>query len=482
MQPSRITPDTRSTLVYALAGMAASTVVVVAGGRVGPVRSATVLTRWFGVLSGESFRPGDSPLPGLALVAGLLGLVLLWLSLVRRPHPATHTEHRVWAIAGAWSLPLVLGPPLLSSDVYTYAAQGLLVGRGLDPYSVGPSALGSSAATAAVDPTWRSVPSPYGPLATWTQHFAVVLGDGSPLGAVIVLRVVAVACVVAIGLSAVALAGTHRIPALTLTILNPLVLLQIISAEHLEGLLCALLLGALVAKRHGNRTLAVVLACAGAAIKAPAIVAVVAIVARQRHPTAWRDGARDAGVAVGACVGLTMLVPHGWGWIPALNTPALGYTPAAPASLIGDLFKPIVRPASFDDLSMAGRTAALLAAGVIVAYLTATAQRQLMEMTVGLGLLAVALLSPVIYPWYLLWGVLCLAPVARGRLREALVVVCAGATVMAVPGLPRLIADLVDVGVLALAAATAVRPQAVAESVRAALRRATEPAGLPRRR
>src|SRR5262249_23426159 len=182
MQPSRITSDTRSTLAYALAGMAASTVVVVAGGRVGPVRSATVLTHWFGLLSGESYRPGDSPLPGLALVAGLLGLVLLWLSLVRRATPAPPPPHPLPAVppppapgsgrrAGGGRPPPAPGPPLLSSDVYTYAAQGLLVGRGLDPYSVGPSALGSGAASAAVDPTWRSVPSPYGPLATWTQHF-----------------------------------------------------------------------------------------------------------------------------------------------------------------------------------------------------------------------------------------------------------------------------------------------------------------------
>ena len=473
MQPSRIVSDTRVTLVYALAGLTASTLVVLGGGRIGPVRSATALTSWFGVLSRDSYQPGDSPVPGLLLVAGLFGLVLLWVPLVRRAHPATHTEHQVWAIAGAWSLPLVLGPPLLSSDVYTYVAQGMLVGRGLDPYSVGPSALGAAPAAAAVDPTWRSVPSPYGPLATWTQHFAVVVGGGTPLGGVIVLRIVAVACVVAIGLSAAALAGSHRIPALTLTILNPLVLLQIISAEHLEGILCALLLGALVAKRHGNRTLAVVLACAAAAVKAPAVVAVAAIVARQRpqRAPAWRDGLRDGGVAVLAAVGLTMLVPHGWGWIPALNTPALGYTPAAPASLVGDLFKPIVRPASFDDLSMAGRTAALLAAGLIVAYLTATAQRRLLEMTVGLGLLAVAVLSPVIYPWYVLWGVLCLAPVARGRLREALIVVCASASVLAAPGLPRLTADLVGLGAVAVALAATVGPRALLDSTRPMPRR-----------
>jgi hypothetical protein len=452
----------RPTLGYALAGCAAGTLTVLAGGRIGTVRVTTPLTTWFGLLTRSGYGPGASPVPGLLLMAGLITLALLWLQLVRRPHPAVRTERDVWTIGGAWALPFVLGPPLLSSDVYSYAAQGLLVGRGLDPYSVGPSALGPGSALAAVDPSWRSVPSPYGPLATWFQHFSVVAGGGTPLGAVIVMRLAAVAAVVAIGLLAADLAGARRVPVLALTVLNPLVLLQVISAEHLEGVFCALLLGALVARRHGNHALAVVLACAAAAIKAPGLVAVLALIAWQRPGRSmWTDGLRDAAVAVVACVGLTMLVPHGWGWIPALNTPALGYTPAAPASLIGDLFKPIVRPASFDDLTMAGRTAALLAAGCVVAYLTATAQRRALERTVGFGLIAVALLSPVIYPWYLLWGVVCLAPVAQGRLRAMLILLCASGTVMAAPGLPRATADIIDVvvavGALMIVASSDVR-------------------------
>lgn len=435
----------RPTVGYAVAGFAAGTLTMLAGGRTGTVRLTTPLSTWFGLLTRRGYGPGASPVPGVLLMAGLIVLAGLWLHLVRRPHPALRTERDVWTLAGAWALPFVLGPPLLSSDVYTYAAQGLLIGHGLDPYSVGPSALGHGSAVAAVDPAWRSVPSPYGPLATWFQHFSVVAGGGTALGGVIVMRLTAVAAVVAIGLLAADLAGPRRVPTLALTVLNPLALVQVISAEHLEGVFCALLLGALVARRHGNRVLAVVLACAAAAVKAPGFVAVLALIAWQRPgPRRWLDTLRDAAVAVAATAGLTMLVPHGWGWIPALNTPTLGYTPAAPASLIGDLCKPIVRPASFDDLTTAGRTAALLAAGCVVAYLTATAQRRAVERTVGFGLIATALLSPVIYPWYLLWGVVCLAPLAQGRLRSLLVLICASGTVMAAPGLPRVTADLID--------------------------------------
>jgi len=232
-------------------------------------------------------------------------------------------------------------------------------------------------------------------------------------------------------------------------VLNPLVLLYVVSAAHLEGLLGALLLGALVAARRENPRLGIVLAGAAGAVKAPALIAVVAIIVWQRRRPghrAWSDTARDSGVALATCAGLTMLVPHGWGWVAALNTPALGYTPAAPSSLIGDLCKVMVPWAPFDDLAMAGRTVALIAAGCIVAYLIATSRRRSLPATVGLGLLAVALLGPVIYPWYALWGVLCLAPIARGRLRELIVLGCAIESVAALPGLPRLTADVLAVG------------------------------------
>ena len=433
---------------FAAAGFVASALIVVAGGRVGTVQVNIPLTTWFGLLSRSGYRPGESLVPGMLLMAGIAGLVLLWLALVRGRHPAVRTEQHVWLVAGAWVTPLLVGPPLLSNDVYSYAAQGMLVDRGLDPYSVGPSALGNIPAVGAVDPAWRSVPSPYGPLATWFQHFAVVVAGGNPLGAVIVFRLVAAGCVVAIGFLAAALAGSRRIPALTLTVLNPLVLLQVVSAAHLEGLLCVLLLGALLAHRRGNHLLGIVLGCAAAAIKVPALIVVLAgIVARQRgaRPN-WLAVASDAGVAIATCLGLTMLVPHGWGWASTLNTPALNYTSGAPASLLADVLHLFIRWASFDDLAMAGRAAALLAAACIVIYLIATTRQRPLEVTVGFGLLAVALLSPVIYPWYLLWGVLCLAPIARGRLREVLVVICASASAMAVPGLPGYVADLIAAG------------------------------------
>ena len=66
-------------------------------------------------------------------------------------------------------------------------------------------------------------------------------------------------------------------------------------------------------------------------------------------------------------------------------------------------------------------------------------------------LLAIALLSPVIYPWYLLWGLLCLAPITRGLQRNLVLLACAIASVLALPGLPGLPADLLAAAFAVLA-------------------------------
>jgi alpha-1,6-mannosyltransferase len=416
------------------AGFVAGWVTVIAGGRVGTVKSVIPLTSWFGLLSRNGHRKGDY-LAGSVMVAGIVILLLLWLVAIRFMLSGRTSERQVWLMAGTWATPFVIGPPLLSNDVFTYSAQGLLLRNGLDPYSVGPSALGNVRAVAAVDPSWRSVPSPYGPLATTIQHLAIAISGGSPLGATIVFRALGVLCLVAIGLLAAELAGPRRGQALTMTVLNPLLLLQVVSAAHLDGAMCVLLLAAVLAANQQRWALGMVLAAAAGSIKAPAFLAALAIIAvHQTYGWSWRNLARDVGIGGVTIVGLSLMVPNGWGWFAALDTPALGHTSLAPASLLADSFDPIVRSASFDDLATAGRITALAAAGCIVAYLTLTAHSRALDRIVGYGMLATGMLSPVVYPWYLLGAVTVLAPTARGIRRDWLVFLSAVCCLLSPPG------------------------------------------------
>ena len=445
----------RPSVSLAIGGSVAASVAVTAGGRIGTVKAVIPITNWLGLLSHNGFAMGDA-VPGALMLTGIVVLIWLWLLALRLSRPGRGcSERAVWGIAGAWSLPFVLGPPLLSNDVYSYAAQGLMIRHGFDPYAYGPSVLGNVAAVAGVDPNWRNTPSPYGTVATTIEHLAVAISGGSPVGAVVVFRALAVVSVVAIGLLAAELAGARRVPALTLTILNPLVLLQIVSAAHFEGVMCALLLGALVAAGQRRWLLAIVLSCASTEVKVPALVAVLAIIAAHAlgapRSAALKIAARDSAAAALSLAGLSLILPDGLGWIGSLNTPALGHTGFAPASLLADLYAPIVRAASFDDLAAGGRITALVAAACAVGYLTVTADRRAVSQTAGFGLLAVGLLSPVLYPWYLLWAIVCLAPTARAARADWLILASALACVLTPPGFTRTVTISLTIAAIGVA-------------------------------
>jgi hypothetical protein len=440
--PVRVARHGLVTPALASAGLLATSLIVFAGGRVGPIRGTTRLSDWFGLLARRGVNPVTDPLPGFALLAGVAALVGVWLLTVRALRRATLTTRRVWVLAACWSLPLLVGPPLLSGDVLTYVDQGFMIIRHLNPYRVGPASLGRVPASL-VDPRWRSAPSPYGPLATATQWAAALIG-GSALGAVVVLRVVATLSVVAIGVVAAQLVPPTRRPAaVVLTVLNPVVLLQVVSAAHLEGLMVALTLGSFLLLRRNHPYLGLVLATGAALVKAPALIAVgviaVVVVVEAGSGKRVATGLRAALTVGVALYLLSLIVPDGWGWLhTALATPAQGHTPAAPTAWLDVGLSPLVvltHLASSSTLIASCRLAGLLAAAGIGCWLILTLRRRSPWMTAGAAMLAVGLLGPVYYPWYSLWGGECLALGVEGRQQDWLVMLSAVSAMMSIPGL-----------------------------------------------
>jgi alpha-1,6-mannosyltransferase len=216
-----------------------------------------------------------------------------------------------------------------------------------------------------------------------------------------------------------------------------------------------LLLGAVVVASQRRWALALVLAVAAGAVKAPAFVAVPAIIAVHlqgyRGRRAWQFAGRDLAIAAGGAVAVSFVVRNGWGWIHALNTPALGHTSLAPATLVSDVLRPLVPSASFDDLAAGGRITALAAAGCVVIYLIATARTRALDRTVGYGILTISLLSPVVYPWYLLGGIVCLAPTARGARRDWIVWVSAIGCLLSPPGFTSGLSTVLSVAAIVIA-------------------------------
>jgi hypothetical protein len=461
----------------AAAGFLASALVVVMGGRIGASPAAVPINSWLGLLPKSGYRI-VGVLPGLVMLAGIAALAVVWLTVLVLVARRRIGERAVWTMGALWALPFVAGPPLLSTDVFSAVARGLLARQGLSPYHHGPAAIDDQARlVSAIDPALRGTRGTGGPLSVAIEHLFATATGSSAVGALLLLRALAVISVVAIGRLAMELAGPRRDVALALTALNPAVLLFVVSGARLDGVLVALLLGAFVAAGQRRWALAVVLACLAAGLKPVALVAVVAVIAAHavgaRHSIAWRIAGRDVAIAVPVLAACTLVVPYGLGWAGNFSSLTREHTPLAPASLVSDLISTVVSAASFDDLAAGGRVAAGLAGLTAVMYLLVTIRNRPLEWTVGYALLAIGLLGPVLYPWYLLWGLLCLAPTARRSLRDWVVALSLAACVLAPAGFTERTAEVVTTCCLAAIAAGLI-PRLVARHRRtaAALREA----------
>ena len=447
---------------FAGIGFLIATAVVIAGGLVNAERPTRPLSHWFGLQSGRGIRNAHW-LPGTIMLAAIVAFALLWLGVVRFVRRRNEPERQVWWVAGAWAMPFIVGPPLLGTTVQTYVAFGLLQRHGHDPYDVGPSRLGANAIVAAIEPAARDTASSAGPLGTLVQHLAVSISSGGALGGLLVLRGIAVICTIFIGRLAADLAGPGRARALSLTVLNPLVLLYIVSAARLDGLLLVFVLAALSAASQRRWLAAVALACVAGSVSAQGFLIVPAIVAvhllGRRTVPVWLLLGRDLLVAALTTVAAGFAVKDGFGWLRTVSDQFSAHPPFSVASAVAKLLTPIVRGASYDDLAAGARITVVSAMVFVVAYLVVTARQRALERTAGYALLALALLSPVMYPWYLLWGIVCLASAATGGRRVAVLALSVVGCLLNPPGFSSTTSNVLSgVGLVVTAAVLASQP------------------------
>lgn len=446
-------------LLLGIGGFLAASVTVFAGGRIGAAPAAIPLNSWLGLLPHAGYEVTDL-IPGLVMLTAIAVLCALWLLALVAVRARRVDERDVWKIASGWALAFIVGPPLLSTDVFGYVAHGLLARDDLSPYHHAPSSLDEPRLINAIDPTARGEPSTDGPLSSAIQHLFVLVSAGNPLSTVILLRALAVASTLAIGRLAADLAR-RRASAVALTALNPATLLFIVSAAHLDGPFIALLLASLRAAGRRRWTPAVVLVCLAAGLQPVGLIAVAAVVTahsagvrgRSSSERTWHVLARDLTVAVATLAACSLVVPFGLGWAGNLGTVARNHTPFAPASLLSDLVSVIVPSAAFDDLALGGRIATVLAGTTAVGYLLVTVRARPLERSVGFALLAAGLCGPVVYPWYLLWGLLVLAPTARRTQRDWVLGLSVAACLLAPAGFATRTAETVAAGALAVVAA-----------------------------
>ncbi|MCZ7458331.1 polyprenol phosphomannose-dependent alpha 1,6 mannosyltransferase MptB [Streptomyces sp. WMMC940] len=354
---------------------------------------------------------------------------------------------------GWWAAPLLLAPPLHSADVYSYIAQGAMVLEGHDVYAHGPSVLGpdslGAAAAASVGGHWTDTPAPYGPVFLLLAKAVVWVTGGTLVPAVLGMRLIAVASLVLIVWALRGLAvecGADERRALWLAVLNPLLLLHVVGGAHNDGLMIGLMLtGVLLALRGRPLTGSAVVALA-VMVKSPAALALLFIgliaVRRGEGPLVRRVVKALPGpglVAAAVVAAASLLGGTGFGWLRTQSVAGTIHTPLSVTSDLGQgagLAARALLGAELGAVKGAVQTIGLAVALAVIAFLALRTvlpwrgRRPLDPVyALGLSLLALVALSPMVQPWYVLWGtaaVAATAPARDSRLVRVLMVLSAG--------------------------------------------------------
>jgi hypothetical protein len=90
----------------------------------------------------------------------------------------------------------------------------------------------------------------------------------------------------------------------------------------------------------------------------------------------------------------------------------------------------------------------LLCAAAIGTWLLLRSPGPTMQRNLGLTLLVVALMGPILWNWYITWGVLVLAPVATGMLRRVVMVISTFEILVGLSSVKNLVTTVAGAGIL----------------------------------
>ncbi|MEU0401467.1 polyprenol phosphomannose-dependent alpha 1,6 mannosyltransferase MptB [Streptomyces sp. NPDC006197] len=382
---------------------------------------------------GPLWQPRGSALTVAGAVLAYLGLTLLVAAWWRYGVLlARGLRDGVLATLACWTAPLLLAPPLHSADVYSYIAQGAMVLSGHDVYGAGPSVLApgdlGADAAASVGGNWTDTPAPYGPAFLLLAAAVVKATGGAVVPAVLGMRLIALG---ALALIVWAVRGFGGGGALWLAVLNPLFLIHVVGGMHNDGLMIGLMLGGVLLATRGRWVLGSVLVGFAMMVKSPAAVALLFIgvmVARGGGVRALVKGLVLPGTVAGAvAAGASVLAGTGFGWVRTQSVAGAIHTPLSVTSDLG-LGLGVLLTGEPDPVRGVFQKLGLALALAVIAALAWRSYRGRLDPVLGLGLSLAALvvLSPMVQPWYLLWGTVVVAAVAwRGRVGQVLAVLSA---------------------------------------------------------
>jgi hypothetical protein len=390
---------------------------------------------------------GERPITAIVFVVAVVLLAVSWLGLITRVErsslPTRDRMRVVLSTAALWFAPLLLGPPLLSSDVYSYAAEGAMVTQHLDPTIDGMYKLHYGDYVSRTDPVWRTDPldpgkalgNPYGPVQMGSAA-AIVDASGHNYDLTLWgLRLVALASVFASvwGLSEIAKHfGVDPPTAVAIGIANPIAVLHLVGGAHNDAMLMAFLVTGCAFALRSRWAVGVAFMALAMGVKLPAAAAIVYLAWQRVGGAAGiRDRIRSvSGALAGAfaiTLGLCMVIGISLvGWMESIQnsgrtmgtlslTTRLGY-------VVSSLFRVVGLPTSDSAWITLFRLSGLLAAGIVCLWMLTRIDRIGPIQCAAIAMIVVVVLGPVVWPWYLAPGIALLGAAGVGRWRPALLV------------------------------------------------------------
>ena len=116
----------------------------------------------------------------------------------------------------------------------------------------------------------------------------------------------------------------------------------------------------------------------------------------------------------------------GWGWLRTATAADQSFTAVTPVNALAKALSGAANLVDVNLSALGARTVisliGLACAAAIGTWLLLRSPGPAMQRNLGLTLLVVALLGPILWNWYITWGVIVLAPVVTGTLRRLVII------------------------------------------------------------
>jgi alpha-1,6-mannosyltransferase len=205
----------------------------------------------------------------------------------------------------ALTLLVLIAPPLVSTDIFSYQAYARMGGLyGINPYTHGPYAISfDNALFPYIGSKWSYIPSAYGPVFTVFSYVMAPLAVAASVFAYKAIAAVSCLALVALVWQCARLRGKDPVRAAALVGLNPLVVIYGVGGGHNDLLMLVALVGGLYAVLASRERLGGALMVLASGIKLTAgITLPFAILADGR-----RRGRGRRDLIIGAAIGLAMV-------------------------------------------------------------------------------------------------------------------------------------------------------------------------------